>query len=197
MKKILLALIVSSGLSFVASAQSKFSIGPTAGYGWTTVSNINNSKFKAGANFGIATVYSAAEHFGIGLDVKYSIEGAKAETTGAKYELDLHYLRIPLKAIYFFNDHGDKVRPKVFVGPSFGILSSAKENYNGTEDDIKNETESFDLGLTGGAGVNVRLADKTWLNTDLSYYHGIKEIAKTGDYSNKNVILSVGVNFGL
>ena len=202
MKKISLALILVVGVSLSSTAQkkegTKFSIGPSAGYGWTTISNIDNSKFKAGANFGLASVYSAFEHFGIGLDVKYSIEGAKSETNGVKSEIDLHYLRIPLKAIYFFNDYGSNLRPKIFAGPSFGILSSAKLNQTGLPDqDIKSTTESFDFGITAGAGLNYRLVNKTWLNVDASYLHGIKEVFKSGDYSNKNVMLNVGVNFGL
>ncbi|HEX8278990.1 MAG TPA: outer membrane beta-barrel protein, partial [Segetibacter sp.] len=137
------------------------------------------------------SVYSAAEHFGIGLDVKYSFEGAKTSTPANEW--DLHYLRIPLKAIYFFNDYGNKVRPKIFAGPSFGILSSSKIN----DVNVKSTTESFDFGILGGVGVNIRMVKNTWFNTDLTYTHGIKEINSTGDYSNRNLMLNVGVNFGL
>ena len=198
MKKFLLALVIVSSVSLATQAQSKFSIGPTVGYGASTISNLNNSKFKAAAAVGLSTVYSAAEHFGLGLDVKYSFEGAKVQNGSTETEFDLHYVRIPLKAIYFFGDYGKSVRPKIFAGPSFGFLSSSKENTNGGNDiDRKSTTESFDFGLVGGVGLNYRLVKNTWLNTDVSYTHGIKEINATGDLSNRNVMLNVGVNFGL
>ncbi|HEX8356437.1 MAG TPA: hypothetical protein VF610_03455, partial [Segetibacter sp.] len=96
MKKGLLALVITTSISLGAVAQSKFSLGPTAGFGGSTISNLSNSKFKAAAAVGLSSVYSAAEHFGIGVDVKYSFEGAK--TSVPESELDLHYLRIPVKA---------------------------------------------------------------------------------------------------
>jgi outer membrane protein W len=191
MKKVLLAMVIVSSISLGAKAQSKFSLGPTAGFGSTTISNLNNSKFKAAAAVGLSSVYSAAEHFGIGLDVKYSFEGAKTSTP--EMEWDIHYLRIPLKAIYFFGDYGNKVRPKIFAGPSFGILSSSKVN----DVDVKSSTESFDFGALGGVGLNIRMVKNTWFNTDLTYTHGIKEVNPTADYSNRNLMLNVGVNFGL
>ena len=191
MKKIFLAMVITASMSMGAKAQGKFSIGPTAAFGGTTISNLDNSKFKAAAAVGLSSVYSAAEHFGIGLDVKYSFEVAKTSTPANEW--DLHYLRIPLKAIYFFNDYGNKVRPKVFAGPSFGILSSSKIN----DVNVKSTTESFDFGVLGGVGVNIRMVKNTWFNTDLTYTHGIKEINSTGDYSNRNLMLNVGVNFGL
>ncbi|MDB5246338.1 MAG: hypothetical protein JWQ40_732 [Segetibacter sp.] len=197
MKKMLLALVIVSSLSLGVRAQSKFSIGPTAGYGGSTISNYPNSKFKAAAAVGLSTVYSAAEHFGIGLDVKYSFEGAKVQNGNVQTETDLHYVRIPVKAIYFFNSYGKSLRPKIFAGPSFGILSSAKVNSGGADVDVKSSTESFDFGVLGGVGLNYRLVKNTWLNTDVSYTHGIKEINSTGDYSNRNLMLNVGVNFGL
>jgi hypothetical protein len=190
MKKGLLALVITTSISLGAVAQSKFSLGPTAGFGGSTISNLSNSKFKAAAAVGLSSVYSAAEHFGIGVDVKYSFEGAK--TSVPESELDLHYLRIPVKAIYFFGDYGKSVRPKIFAGPSFGILSSAKAN----DVNVKSSTESFDFGVLGGVGLNYRLVSNTWLNTDLTYTHGIKEINNAGDFSNRNLMLNVGVNFG-
>ena len=213
MKKQLLTLAFILSATIFANAQSKFSVGPTVGAGWTSLSDVDNSRFKTGVNFGLSSVFSAAEHFGIGLDVKYSIEGAKAEDGGVKTDIDLHYLRIPLKAIYFFNDYKDKLRPKIFAGPSLGFLSSAKINNNpGVSDfDIKPYTESIDIALFGGVGLNYRMADKTWLNVDVTYTNGIKDIIQENQSVNspffgrpasdktttRNAMINVGVLFGL
>ncbi len=204
MKKILAVALLVAGTGIIANAQSKkatdskFSIGPTAGFGWTSLSNFDDSKYKAAGSFGLSAVYSAVEHFGIGLDLKYSFEGAKKDAANNRTdEFDINYVRIPLKAIYFFNKYGDNVRPKLFAGPSFGILSSSKIN----DVDQKANTESFDVGLIAGGGLNFRLADRTWFSTDVSYTHAFSNAYKKDFYSvdhkNRNVQLNVGVNFGL
>lgn len=201
MKKFLLLLVISSGLFVNAKAQSKFSIGPNAGVGMSWISNDGDAKAKLAGNVGLSTVYSATEHFGLGLDLKYSFEGVKSKTDNSS--LDMNYVRIPLKAIYFFNGYGDKLRPKIAIGPSFGFLTSAKaKDGSGPSVDVKEIFNSFDLGVTAAAGLNYKLVSNTWLNLDVSYLHGISDIIKNNtsgsDAShNRNIQLNVGVNFGL
>jgi len=176
---------------FSVNAQSKFSFGPNAGVGHSWVSGYQNNQFKLAANAGLSFVYSAAEHFGIGLDAKYSFEGVK--TSGNSVDLD--YFRFPLKAIYFFNNYGDKLRPKVYAGPSFGFLSSAKS----ADLDVKKAFNSTDIGLTAGAGLNYRLVNSTWFNADINYVHGFTDVIKSAAVKghNRSIGVNVGVNFGL
>lgn len=202
MKKVSVGIILCLVCSFATNAQSKkseskFSFGPTAGIGSTSVSKTANSEFKLAGSAGLSLVYSAMEHFGLGMDVKYSFEGVAANNL-YKSETNLNYVRIPLKAIYFFNNTGDKLRPKLFAGPSLGFLTSAKAN----DFDVINSFEKFDIGLLLGAGLNYRIANKTWFNTDISYTHGLKDItinvpANLESNQNRNLQLNVGVNFGL
>lgn len=195
MKNVLMVLLISAGVGFSAQAQSKFSFGPTVGLGYTTVSNLTNTKFKLGADAGFSLVYSAVEHFGVGMDVKYSVEGAK--WTPTDNEWTLNYIRIPLKAIYFFGKYGSNLRPKIYAGPSFGILTSSKIN----NVDVKSQTTSFDVALLGGAGLNYRLVKNTWLNTDISYANGLTKLTNStppnGDNKNRSLKLNIGINFGL
>lgn len=193
MKKTFLAIIIYTSLCFTAIAQSKFSLGPAAGLGHSWVSGYNNKQFKLAANAGLSLVFSASEHFGIGLDAKYSFEGVK--TSEPNNAIDLNYFRLPLKAIYFFNNYGNKLRPKIYLGPSFGFLSSAKAN----DVDVKNAFNSSDVGLTAGAGFNYRLVKNTWFNADLNYLHGFSNILKNSAVKahNGNIGINVGVNFGL
>lgn len=199
MKKIVLAVIISTGFSLVAGAQSKWSLGPNAGVGSSWISNTTNSKAKLSGNAGLALVYSAAEHFGIGLDAKYSFEGGKFQQGSQDVTADLNYFRLPLKAIYFFGSYGSKVRPKVFVGPSFGFLAGGETQIEGQQNPIKSKDyfKSFDFGVTAGAGVNVRLVKNTWFNADVNYLHGITDIRENFDQHNRNLGVNVGVNFGL
>lgn len=176
-------------------AQGKFSLGPTAGFGMSTLSNVTNSKMRTSANAGLSLVYSAVEHFGIGLDVKYSFEGAKVEFGSVKNQIDLNYVRVPLKAIYFFNKYGDNLRPKIFAGPSFGFLTKAKLNDVETTSAYNN----VDVALLFGAGLNYRMVKNTWFNVDVSSSLGLSDATKNNNESNatRNYQLNVGVNFGL
>ena len=190
MKKVLMVLLISAGIGFSAQAQSKFSFGPTVGLGSTTLSSVNNTKFKLGADAGFSLVYSAVEHFGVGMDVKYSIEGAKWTPDN---EWTLNYIRIPLKAIYFFGKYGSNLRPKIYAGPSFGFLTTSKIN----NVDVKDQTTGVDIALLAGAGLNYRMIKNTWLNTDISYTNGLKEVSPTGNNQNRSLKLNIGINFGL
>lgn len=201
MKKVLLAVIISSGFSLVAGAQSKFSLGPGAGIGASWLDNTPNRKTKLAGNVGLSLVYSAAEHFGIGLDTKYSFEGGKYSANNQTVTSDLNYFRVPLKAIYFFSSYGHKVRPKVYVGPSFGFLTGGTTtvelpNNTKVQSNSKDIFKSFDFGVTAGAGLNVRLVKNTWFNADVNYLHGISDLTINKQH-NRNLGVNIGVNFGL
>jgi hypothetical protein len=202
MKKVLLAIIVSSGFSFFAGAQSKFSLGPNVGVGASWLDNTPNRKTKLAGNVGLSLVYSAAEHFGIGLDAKYSFEGGKYSLGNQPVTVDLNYFRLPLKAIYFFGTYGHKVRPKVFVGPSFGFLTGGQRtierpNLTPLVQNSKDLYKTFDVGVTAGAGLNLRLARNIWFNADLNYLHGLSDLTEQAKEHNRNFGVNVGVNFGL
>lgn len=203
MKKDLIVLIISCVFSLLAKGQSKFSLGPTVGLGGSWISKSVDSKTKLAGNVGLSLVYSAAEHFGIELDAKYSFEGGRPQSGNIYPELDLNYIRIPLKAIYFFNSYGNKLRPKIGVGPSFGFLTSAQQkletgnprtSYN---NNVISAFNPFDFGVAGLAGLNYRLLKNLWLNTDITYVHGISAIQNNTSMQNRNLGVNLGVNFGL
>ena len=88
-------IIMKSGIFIVAvflagysivNGQSKISIGPTAGFGLSSLSNIAHSKAKLTGNAGISLVYSALEHFGFGMDVNYSFERVRVDYNGGKID---------------------------------------------------------------------------------------------------------------
>lgn len=201
MKKVLMVLVISSCVSFVAGAQSKFSLGPSAGVGSSWLDNTSNRKSKAAGNAGLSLVYSAAEHFGIGVDAKYSFEGGKYSLNNETTTANLNYVRVPLKFMYFFNNYGNRIRPKVFAGPSFGFLAGGTTKIETPvltrELKSKDYYKSFDLGLTAGAGLNIRMVKNTWFNADVTYLHGLTDIRPTSKQHNRGIGANVGVNFGL
>jgi hypothetical protein len=149
-----------------------------------------------GANFqgslGVISIFAPWEHWGFGLDVRYSREGSKTRSVEGARETDLDYVRVPVKAIYFFNKVGDRLRPKITLGPSVGFLVKQYDTFDFKANDV-------DLGLNASAGFNYRLANAVWLNVDVNYYNGLTDVMlHTGVHEmNANIGLNVGVAFGI
>lgn len=181
------------------SAQLNVSFGPNAGFGNTWMSGEGKSQYQPAGNFGVSLIYSATEHFGVGTDLKYSIEGGKREINNVEYSNRLNYVRIPVNAYYFFNNYGDRVRPKISIGPSFGFLVGGKRMVNDVESgDIKDHFKGFDLGIQTTAGVHTRLVSNTWLTLDAGYYHGLSDISEAaGAHRNRNLQFNVGLAVGI
>lgn len=188
------------------------SFGPIVGLGHAWVGGLEGDKeFKLAPTAGVTLVYSAGAHWGFGLDIKFSREGVKQEQEGTVFSsnrvatLNAHYIRIPFKSMYFFGELGNKVRPKIMAGPTLGFLVGGKQKLENTEGetlakaDAKDVLKTFDIGVHGGVGLNLRLTRNTWLNTDVTYYHGLKDIHKNNDldWKNRNVTWNVGVAFGI
>jgi len=191
---------VLCGVSILHSQE--FSLGPTIGLNNAWIEDApGETTGLLGLNAGLTLVYSAEEHWGIGMDLKYSGEGVTTELRGEKAKTHLNYVRIPFKITYFFNEFGNDFRPKIYLGPSVGILAGGKTETFLPEGTLKSDSkdlyEDVDLGLTFGTGFNYRVAAGTWLNLDLAYGHGFTDIAKTGEAYNRKLSLDIGLAWGL
>jgi hypothetical protein len=201
MKNLLFTSALVLSVLSIAHAQ-EFSIGPTIGINNAWIDNVpGDNQAQLGLNAGLTMVYSTEEHWGWGLDLKYSGEGVVTILRGETAHTRLNYFRAPLKVIYFFNSFGNDFRLKIYLGPSFGILAGGKTEQFLNDGTVKvNSTEvyeDFDLGLVFGTGFNYRIGTRAWLNVDLAYNHGITDIAKFGEGYNRNVNFNVGVAWGL
>lgn len=198
MKKAMI-IVAILGIGMASKAQT-FSLGPTGGFGHSWITNsIGDAKFSPAWNAGLSFIYSTKSNFGIGADVKYSAEGNKVQSGDAKNVINTNYVRVPVKLIYFLGKSDDVVRPKISAGPSFGFLTSASSatTVSGVKvkTDITDDIKNFDFGVTAAAGLNFKLAPRTWLNTDLAYYQGLTDITKNNNSTQRNG--NVGVNVGL
>lgn len=214
MKKIFVITLAALAIATSAHAQ-EMSLGPTIGYGHTWTSEEDrDADYYSSYNAGLSFVYSTTTHWGWGVDAKYSAEGVRYAYSafGDDYEAKtrLNYVRIPIKVYYFFADYGTPIRPKVSAGPSFGFLTDGKYSLRNVDEDFtvsgdidRDDFRSVDFGLHGSAGVNFKLGEDIWLNTDLTYYHGMTDInannETTGDddYKNRNLGINVGITFGI
>jgi len=127
-KSLLIAGFLLTG--FIAYSQDKtaiktkaFSIGPSGGLGHSFMYPYITRGMFLGSNLGVMSIYAPWEHWGIGLDVRYSMEGSKTRSLEGPRETDLDYVRVPIKGIYFFKHQEDDLRPKITLGPSLGFLA--------------------------------------------------------------------------
>ncbi len=208
-KLLCLALLAFAGSADAQKFAQNVSFGPIVGLGHSWMSGIQGDKeFKLSPQAGITLVYSAGEHWGLGFDATFSREGVKVESPFpgiGESTIHANYIRVPLKVMYFFEELGDKARPKIMAGPTLGFLVGGERKLENTEGQTIAESKtkdllnSFDIGLQGGVGLNFRLTRNTWLNTDVSYYHGFRNVFETGsdDWKNRRLGVNVGVAFGI
>lgn len=201
MKKIALLIALASG-SLISFAQnnndvippapieeSKFSFGVKGGFGHSFIMPYSNYKFMPSWNAGISAVYSPFVHWGYGLDVLYSQEGSKLGNSDFEYSTTLNYIRIPVKAIYFFRKYEMDFRPRISLAPTVGFLT------NGSDHPSFN---TVDFGAAAAIGFNYRIARAVWISVEGTYYQGLID-AQTGNDEtdlNGNARLDVGLNFG-
>jgi hypothetical protein len=187
MKKVAL-IMLSAAITVSATAQKTITIGHTAGIGHSWLSNGGNftpgfddKELHVSYSLGMRMIASMHPNWGISSDIKFSSEGGSfgGNTGDAKRVFRANYLRHALQGVYFFGDRGNKVRPKISLGPSIAIFAGGKTKYKdgGLENmpDVKSKNvfKTWDFGLTGAAGVNIRLAESKWLSAEGAYYHGL------------------------
>jgi hypothetical protein len=174
-------------------ARKAFSFGPVIGLGHAWMTPVAYSEYNPTLNAGVFGIYSPLERWGLGMDLRYSVEGPKKYySEGGVVNEQFHYLRIPIRGIFFFGNTGDDFRPKIAAGPSMGFLVK----HTGP---VYTSENHFDFGATVSAGFNYRLYRSTWFNADLSYYHGFTDaIMHTENRElQRNITLNVGVGFEL
>lgn len=212
------ALIISIAVICISTTvvySQNFSAGPVKGFGHSIVSVTGNSQSELNKRFypsftiGGKFVYSFVSNWGISGGVNFSHEGGRLKgTLGGNDEFDYiysaNYIRVPLQGIYFFGKLGDRLRPKIAAGPSVGFLIGGRSSSEISENpkiktDTKDLFEPVDLGVTGSAGLNFRIVKDIWLNSDLTYYHGLTDINSSGpgSFKNRNLQMIMGVTFPL
>jgi outer membrane protein W len=200
---ILLCFALTFATYTVAQNASNFSIGPRVGVNFAKFTNVDNADPKSGLVLGLTSTYSFNVRTGLTIDALYSREGNETSTT-PQLQTGLDYLRFLVAYDIFFRDLEDNFRPKIYVGPNLGILLSAENQVEGSDNevDVKDSYNTIDLGLTLGLGFNLRVGGETWLNVDGRFQPGLTNIINNKPSNidairNQNFQVSVGLAFGL
>lgn len=181
MKKLFLGIGLMAG-SFMFAQQ----FGAKAGLNVSSMQGFDGTKAKTGFHAGLFMNAPIAESFSIQPEILYSQYGAK-ENEGNSNSINLDYITVPVMFQY-------NATPEFYLeaGPELGLLISSKLKVNNETIDMKDETESFNLGLGLGAGYyftpNIGLSAR--------YVAGFTDVIKdnVGD-AVKNNVFQVGLNY--
>lgn len=207
--------IIASALLLGLMTHSKaqnLSLGPISGFNHTWLTGTQSNRvFNPGGTIGGRLTYSFTPSWGVGTDLLFSLEGVrtKTETSIATTTRDanMHYLRLNPRMIYFFGDLGDRLRPNIYAGTTFGALIGGNTitTVNGYSEGPSVETKTktseiyngFDAGLFAGAGLNYRIGKAIWLNTEATYSNGLVDLTKSDNSwsASRGVAFNVGVTF--
>ncbi len=108
----------------------------------------------------------------------FSVQGADVDSNHTLDEIDLKYLNIPMLL-------------KVYLGSSLSIEAGPQFSYL-IDNNLKNvDTEDFDFALAGG--ISVYLTNTLFIQG--RYIYGLSEFSKDAEVKNKNIQLSLGLQF--
>lgn len=194
------SVLTLSGIILVASSvqAQTLSVGPMIGGNIATVAGASNTKGLLGPSIGGFVNYSVNDHVGFSLKAMYA--GLGTAFDGNAERIRLHYIQVPLTAVYYFGEIGDAFRPKVFAGGYVAPLIQAN-NQNGNEilgPDGASAYQNFDFGGVIGGGFNYRILSRMWLNVDAGFTRGATDITKNKlNFQNSAFQGHVGISFPL
>jgi hypothetical protein len=189
MKRILFTIATLVTLSVYASAQcydKEFYLGGTVSYGKSWVDNLPGGGDKPSAAIGISAITRRSRIWAWGANLTVASMGFRVNREEGETTISPIYLRLPVRGYYFLL-HGS-VQPLLYLGPEVGVKIA--ENSSGVflpgAPDGKH-VASWDAGLTGGAGFNIRIVQNTWIMVTADYYRGFVDAAKwIGGSFNEN-----------
>lgn len=193
MKTLLASLMLASICSTVLHAQP-IDFGIKAGV------NIANQKItgdfeldtkaKIGFHGGVFVVWMFTEKVGLQPEILFSAQGSKDKDDNYDYSIITNYVSIPVLVRYNINEMFS-----VHAGPQIGILMTAKEEFDGDSDDIKDDFKSTDIGLALGGEAD--FTEK--IGVGARYIFGLTNVLKAGesfdDTELKNGVFQIYVKF--
>lgn len=144
MKKLLLTVAVVL-LASGAFAQVRF--GVKAGALWTNVSNLEDSKFKLGANGGLILGYDVNDRWGIQTEALYSMQGAQSAGS-ENLDMKLQYVNVPVMGKIYLDS---EKYLSIEVGLQVGYLMKADYKYDGSTYSVEENMKRWDYSLAFGA----------------------------------------------
>jgi hypothetical protein len=175
MKKVFIFTLLIAGLSvYKANAQQGFSLSVKGNPQFSFLQNKddnNNSNYSTkatfNAGFGLGGEYGFNKHYGVGIDVLYSLQGQRYILNNIEYNQKVNYIKVPV----YFTYNSDASKPISFVGkigPQVSFLTDANlSNKNGDKVQINNKDRynTVTFGGVAEAGAQYKIASQLYLTT--------------------------------
>lgn len=194
-----LSAVLIAFLGINTSNAQTVSFGPMLGTNVTSFSNVQSATFIPGLSAGGFLNYSVNENVGINGKLLFSQFGSGYKNS--TFQNRFNYIQVPVSAVLFLGDQGNRIRPKLYAGIYAANLQNGGDAANVGPTLIgQTKFKNFDFGGQVGLGFNYRVLPRTWLNVDLGYTAGLLNIAETpssGIIRNKGYNLNVGLAFPL
>ncbi len=202
MKKIILfsaALLIATGAFSQKGAQSG-----TARYSYSPHSGISQFGIKGGVNLasemnsdGDETGTRTGIHLGFfnesiiapktdfRIELLYSMQGGE-DSSGAVDKID--YITLPL-IFKFYTGQGRRF--SIDAGPQLGLVVSAKGNSGGSDRDLSNYMNKFDLSL--GFGISYKINEQ--FDLGLRFMAGMTKMFDSSVLVRKNSVVQIGAGY--
>ena len=175
MKKVFIITLLIAGLAtYKANAQQGFSLSVKGNPQFSFLQNKddnNNSNYSTkatfNAGFGLGGEYGFNNHYGVGIDVLYSLQGQRYVLNNIEFNQKVNYIKVPV----YFTYNSDASKPISFVGkigPQVSFLTDANlSNKNGDKVQINNKDRynTVTFGGVAEAGAQYKIASQLYLTT--------------------------------
>jgi hypothetical protein len=149
-----------------------------------------DTKALIGFHGGVFVTWMFSERLGLQPELLLSMQGSKDADDAYDYKIITNYVSVPILVRFDINDTFS-----LHAGPQFGILTTAKEEYNGDKQDIKDDFKTTDIGVALGGEANLPANFGVGVRYIFGVTNVIKEDMSFDDTELKNGVLQVYVKF--
>ena len=159
-------------------------------------------------SIGLAANIPVSESWGVQLGGSYSQKGGSLDFSeqglSAEGRVETDYLEFTVLGRAQFPMSGDRVSAHLLVGPALALESSCQLTVKGTGSDSSSleitedcndatglVTSTYDLGLAGGGGLEIKLLDTLGMSFGLLYTYGLLDLDKSDSDSLKQRALTL------
>ena len=159
-------------------------------------------------SIGLAANIPASDGWGLQLGGSYSQKGGRFEFSeqgvSAESRVETDYLEFTVLGRARFPVSGDRVSAHLLAGPALALESSCQLTAKATDPDdgtfefaedcdgdIGLDRSTYDLGLAGGGGLEIKLLDTLGMSFGLLYTYGLLDLDKSDGDSMKQRALTL------